>query len=127
MYGRRGHHPRGGMALGGPQSSGDLDALLLGECQEPDLVDRAQVAGGELECNVAAQLRHPQAAALDVDVLPTSRLDVRVRDVLGAEAAFAGQFTSGHGARECSSAPGQVQRKKASRRSILDKSTVLSR
>jgi hypothetical protein len=38
----------------------------------------------------------PEAATLNVHVLPTRRLDVRVRDVVGAHSALASDLTPSH-------------------------------
>ncbi len=56
----------------------DLVAVTLGVGDEADLVDRAQVARRQLQGDVTTELRNPEAAALNVDVLPARSLDVRV-------------------------------------------------
>jgi hypothetical protein len=76
--------------------SRDFGAVLLGEFEQPDLVDRAQITGRQLERDVAAEFRNPEPAALHVDVLPAIRLDVGVRYVSGMQLALASDFTAGH-------------------------------
>jgi len=63
---------------------------------ETELIDRAEVTRGERETNEATEFGHPQAAALDIDTLPTLGLDVGVRNVLGANFVFSGNETASH-------------------------------
>ncbi len=77
-----------------------LHAVTLRVCDHADLVDRADVARRQVQRHEAFELGHPNAARLDVQVLPALRLDVRVRDVLRLELAFAGDVAASHGAAE---------------------------
>ena len=60
----------------GTVGSGDLVAVTLGEGEETDAVHRAQLASRQLEADEAPELWNPEATALDVDLLPTTGLDV---------------------------------------------------
>ena len=62
-----------------------------------DLVDRADVTRREVQRDEAVKLRYPNAARLDVHVLPALRLDVRVRDVLRLELTLPSDVTLRHG------------------------------
>lgn len=76
--------------------------MLLRECEEADLVDRAKVAGCEAQRNVAPEFRHPKATPLNIHLLPARGLDVGVRNVPRAQLALACDLTLGHGAAEAS-------------------------
>jgi hypothetical protein len=80
----------------GERGSRDFGAVLLGELEQTDFIDRAEITSGELEGDVTPELRNPEAAALHVHMLPARRLDVGVRDVVSGELALTGNFTSGH-------------------------------
>src|SRR4051794_15688365 len=73
-----------------------LDVVTLRVRDDTDFVDRADVAGRQVQRHVALELGHPDAPRLDVDVLPTLRLDVGVRDVLRAQLALAGDVAFRH-------------------------------
>src|SRR4029079_16985263 len=75
----------------------ELYAVTFRVSGHANLVDRADVARGEIERHELLELRHPNAARLDVHVLPALRLDVRVRDVLRLQLALAGNVALGHG------------------------------
>jgi len=91
--------------------SGDAHAVLARVRHDAQLVDAADVARRQLERDELAEFRHPQATPLDVDVLPTRRLDVGVRNAVAAHAALAGDVTSSHDeGRERSVRTGDVKR-----------------
>src|SRR5690606_11566058 len=93
-----------------PSSSSDLNAVPLGVGHEPDLIDRAEIARGDLEADELVQLGNPDAAPLDVHILPPWRLDVRVRHVASAHTALPGNLTSSHEGGVCSLAGHALQR-----------------
>ena len=72
------------------------DSVALRVFHHADLVDRSDVARREVQRDVALVLGHPNAARLDVHVLPTLRLDVGVRDVLRLQLALTGDVALRH-------------------------------
>src|SRR5882672_9295814 len=62
--------------------SDQRNAVALRVGDDANLVDGADVACRQVQRHEAARLGYPDAARLDVDVLPALRLDVRMRDVL---------------------------------------------
>lgn len=87
----------------------DLVAVLLGELEQADLVDRAQVARREAQAYVTTELRNPEFAALNINVLPTRGLDVGVGNVTRAKGALSSDLTLRHGGAEASSSVSAVQ------------------
>lgn len=66
----------------------ELVAVLLSEREQANLVDCTQIARSETDGYKALQFSNPQTTALNVNVLPTGRLDVGVRDVARTQAAL---------------------------------------
>jgi hypothetical protein len=70
--------------------------MLLCKSQQAHLVDSANFTRREFDGHVSRKLRYPEPPLLNVDLLPTSGLDVGVGDVIGLESALAGDLASCH-------------------------------
>src|SRR5690606_13401080 len=73
-----------------------IDAELLADRAQPDLVDRADGARRQRQAHEAALLRHPHALFLEVRELALPRPVLRVRHVVGEVNSLSGDVAGTH-------------------------------